>query len=429
MQLAALAPEEDIHLVVFSQAKGDVAKLTLHDYAERSGDLIMRGMIQPKATSPKEVQIDRYPAVQIEIHGSVKDVDVVFFVTVVETPQTFYQVRVVATPSKYESHAADIDSLVRKIRLVDCTEAIQLNPRSAVAYNNRGLAYENKGDHDKAIADFTDAIRLEPKDAKAYYNRGSAYKNKGEYEKAIADFTEASRLDPKDNTAYNNRGCAYECKGDHDKAIADFTKAIRLDSKGRQCVQQPWLGLREQGRLRQSDCRLHRSHSTRSERTPRHTATVAWPTRSKGDYDKAIADFTEAIRLNPKIAKAYNNRGLAYENKGDYDKAIADCTEAIRLDPKFAEAYHNRGAAYCTARATTTRRLPTAPRPSGSIRNVRQGVPQPWRGLLWQGRLRQGDCRLHRGHPARSETRHRRTAAGAWPTRARATTTRHCGLY
>jgi tetratricopeptide (TPR) repeat protein len=68
----------------------------------------------------------------------------------------------------------------------------------------------------------------------------------------------------------------------------------------------------------------------------------------KGEYDKAIADFTEAIRLDPKYALAYANRGAAYVNKGDSDKAIADCTEAIRLDPKYALAYANRGAAYGT---------------------------------------------------------------------------------
>ena len=56
----------------------------------------------------------------------------------------------------------------------------------------------------------------------------------------------------------------------------------------------------------------------------------------KGDHDKAIADFTEAIRLNPKDAEAYYSRGGAYGEKGDYDKAIADFTEAIRLNPQCA---------------------------------------------------------------------------------------------
>ncbi len=67
---------------------------------------------------------------------------------------------------------------------------------------------------------------------------------------------------------------------------------------------------------------------------------------SKGNYDRAIAEYDEAIRLYPKHATAYNNRALAYFSIGDYDRAIADCNEAIRLDPKLANAYYNRGAAY-----------------------------------------------------------------------------------
>jgi tetratricopeptide (TPR) repeat protein len=66
----------------------------------------------------------------------------------------------------------------------------------------------------------------------------------------------------------------------------------------------------------------------------------------KGDTDRAIADYTETIRLNPTYANAYYNRGNGYSNKGDMDRAIADYTAAIRLNPRNANAYYNRGNAY-----------------------------------------------------------------------------------
>jgi tetratricopeptide (TPR) repeat protein len=68
--------------------------------------------------------------------------------------------------------------------------------------------------------------------------------------------------------------------------------------------------------------------------------------RHMKDYKKAIADYTEAIRINPNDSNAYNNRGVAYNEKKDYKKAIADYTEAIRLNPNNANAYSNRGISY-----------------------------------------------------------------------------------
>jgi len=71
--------------------------------------------------------------------------------------------------------------------------------------------------------------------------------------------------------------------------------------------------------------------------------------RSKGNYDQAISDYTQAITLNPdspQTSLSYNGRGIAYADQKEYDQAIVDFTEAIVLDPDYAEAYHNRGLTY-----------------------------------------------------------------------------------
>jgi len=67
---------------------------------------------------------------------------------------------------------------------------------------------------------------------------------------------------------------------------------------------------------------------------------------AKGDYDRAIADYTETIWLDPPSAAVFNNRGKAYLGRGDLDRAIADYNEAIRLDPKSVNPFNNRGKAY-----------------------------------------------------------------------------------
>lgn len=67
---------------------------------------------------------------------------------------------------------------------------------------------------------------------------------------------------------------------------------------------------------------------------------------NRGDWDAAILEYTQAIRLNPNYDLAYRNRGLAYVGKGDYDRAIMDYTQAIRINPNYIAAYNSRGIAY-----------------------------------------------------------------------------------
>ena len=64
-----------------------------------------------------------------------------------------------------------------------------------------------------------------------------------------------------------------------------------------------------------------------------------------GDYKGAITDYTQAIRLKPDNAAAYNNRGIAKHTLGQHFAAIADYDIAIRLKPDNAKAYYNRGIA------------------------------------------------------------------------------------
>src|SRR5260221_266652 len=60
-------------------------------------------------------------------------------------------------------------------------------------------------------------------------------------------------------------------------------------------------------------------------------------------YDRAIAEYSEAIRLNPQYSDAYNSRGVAWRNKGDDERAMVDYNDAIRLNPQLAVTFRNRG--------------------------------------------------------------------------------------
>ncbi|MBA4719368.1 MAG: AAA family ATPase, partial [Nitrosopumilus sp.] len=66
----------------------------------------------------------------------------------------------------------------------------------------------------------------------------------------------------------------------------------------------------------------------------------------KGESDRAIQDFNQAIELNSDFAGAFNNRGVAYDKKEEFDRAIKDYNQAIKLNSEYANAFHNRGLAY-----------------------------------------------------------------------------------
>ena len=129
------------------------------------------------------------------------------------------------------------------LQLNGCTALIQSGRWSgndlALIFNNRGNAYSDKNDYDRAIADFSQAIRLDPKYAFPYDGRGKAYYGKNDLNRAFADFSQAIRLDPKYASPYNDRANVYYDNKDYDRAIADYDLAIRLESRNWLRVQRP----------------------------------------------------------------------------------------------------------------------------------------------------------------------------------------------
>ncbi|MFQ5933127.1 MAG: tetratricopeptide repeat protein [Dehalococcoidia bacterium] len=84
---------------------------------------------------------------------------------------------------------------------------------------------------------------------------------------------------------------------------------------------------------------------------PRATSAEEYVTRGldfadQGDFQNAILDFTEALRLAPEFYQAYYNRGITYNKLKQYQQAIDDFTRALELNPSYAAAYANRAFSY-----------------------------------------------------------------------------------
>lgn len=85
-----------------------------------------------------------------------------------------------------------------------------------------------------------------------------------------------------------------------------------------------------------------------SEKYPANVQSASYISRGlaysgKGELDKALADLNKAISLQSDNAFAYQNRAGVYEKQNEIDKAIADYSKAIKLNPKFPFPYRGRG--------------------------------------------------------------------------------------
>jgi tetratricopeptide (TPR) repeat protein len=146
--------------------------------------------------------------------------------------------------------------------------------------------------------------------ARQYTYRGVERSLKKDYDLALADYGEAVRADKQYSAAFYNRCVLHNLKEDYDRALADCSQAVKLGPGPNTTVPA-------------SERRLANDHAISDYYSERGFAYLR-----KNDYDRAIMDLDNAIRLNPDNGRALKSRGLAYQAKGDTARAEADLAAA-----------------------------------------------------------------------------------------------------
>ena len=207
---------------------------------------------------------------------------------------------------------------------------MNLNPKYAAGYLNRGVAKAAKRDYEGAIQDYSEAIKLKEAFADAYNKRGNAKKalggdgnidyaqayyywgkeasNNGNYQLAIKNFDKSIELNP-DSAAYYARGNVKQKNGDYRGAIQDYKAAINRKSDYAEAYHE--LGL--------TYFRLD-------------------------NYKVALDYFEKVIKQKPKFAEAHYSIGVTQHRLRDYKEAIDHLSQAIELKQPviYAKAYMDR---------------------------------------------------------------------------------------
>ncbi|MEM7108970.1 MAG: tetratricopeptide repeat protein [Bacteroidota bacterium] len=111
----------------------------------------------------------------------------------------------------------------------DFTQLINLQPKVAFYYSERGVAYHLATERTKALADLDKAVELEPEKPFRYASRAFIKDHYGDLQGALSDYEKAIALDPGDAISHNNKGLVEEKLGYKERSKKSFNKADQLD--------------------------------------------------------------------------------------------------------------------------------------------------------------------------------------------------------
>jgi len=202
------------------------------------------------------------------------------------------------------------DQLVQALNTID--QVLAEFPKSAIAYDLRGNILKKQGKSEAAIDAFLRAVKIDSEFAIAWYNLGVMEKDLENYQNAKTYLDRAIELQSDLTKAYFARAVLHKKMGDKESALNDYNRIIEMNGDS------------------YMEAFLNRGLTK----------------KMLGDYNGAFADLNQVIDEFPNNAELRKNRGNLHLLFGLNQKAIQDYSEAIRINGDYAEAYFNRGLAF-----------------------------------------------------------------------------------
>lgn len=236
--------------------------------------------------------------------------------------------------------------------LADLSKACELKPDDPEYFYQRALLYLQTGDANSALTDLNRVLKLKEDFLPAYLPRAEIYLHEKNMDAAQVDLASVDRLAPKQADLRLTLGHVYARLDNFSAASTQFGLWIDAHPEDARLVQalnsRCWVrAVQDQDlNLGLEDCskalRRVDKHDVNTAQIYAHRGMVRI---RQGDYDKAIADFNDALKLQAKYALALYGRGVAESHRNAAGAATADIAAARAIEPKLPDRYQRFGIA------------------------------------------------------------------------------------
>ncbi|XP_067148277.1 LOW QUALITY PROTEIN: uncharacterized protein [Apteryx mantelli] len=226
------------------------------------------------------------------------------------------------------------------------------------------LNFLAKGENQKAIDLLSSVIKLNPYLASSYINRASVFLQLQKPNVAISDLDRAIKLNPNSAQAYKFQGKALQLLGQLKEAACNISLACKLDSEGQAKLEREGEA-NEELEIAESELEIDNEGVIEPEedespemgdenlkvtsdmmKQADEKKKEAFDAVGRGNFQRAIQLFTDAIKLNPRLSTLYANRASVFVRLRKPNAAIRDCDKATKINPDSAQPYKWRGKAY-----------------------------------------------------------------------------------
>jgi len=217
------------------------------------------------------------------------------------------------------------------------------NKSAALSAKNAGNEAYKRRDFPSALKHYETAIELDPNDMTYYNNKAAVFFEQKDYQKCIEECEKAIEIGREHRQDFKIVAKAYSRMANAFHKINDLSNAKTYYQKSLAEHRTPET-LSKLSDIEKVLKEKERTAYINPEKALEEK-TLGNEKFSKGDYPNAIKHYSEAIKRNPEDAKLFSNRAACYQKLAEFNLALKDCEECIRLEPDFVKGHIRKGYA------------------------------------------------------------------------------------